>query len=91
LLTIGGIVFGLANFGLLIPLLDLIFGTDSAATSAGTEGAAGSVEGLRSGFQGFFENVLAETVVKGRWPWSVQGLGLRYSWPMFFGFWPRRF
>ena len=75
LLTIGGIVFGLANFGLLIPLLDLIFGTDSAATSAGTEGAAGSVEGLRSGFQGFFENVLAENGRQGALALVCAGVG----------------
>jgi subfamily B ATP-binding cassette protein MsbA len=75
LLTIGGIVFGLANFGLLIPLLDLIFGTDSAAASAGTEGAAGSVEGLRSGFQGFFENVLAENGRQGALALVCAGVG----------------
>ena len=56
LLTIGGIVFGLANFGLLIPLLDLIFETGSMA-SEGSGNAGGSVEGLRSGFQAFFEDV----------------------------------
>jgi subfamily B ATP-binding cassette protein MsbA len=75
LLTIGGIVFGLANFGLLIPLLDLIFGTDSAATTAGTESVAGSVEGLRSGFQGFFENVLAENGRQGALALVCAGVG----------------
>ena len=75
LLTIGGIVFGLANFGLLIPLLDLIFGTDSAATTAGTESVAGSVEGLRSGFQGFFENILAENGRQGALALVCAGVG----------------
>ncbi|MGA1665791.1 MAG: ABC transporter ATP-binding protein [Bacteroidia bacterium] len=58
LLTIGGIVFGLANFGLLIPLLDLIFGTGSSTPSISAPGD-GFLDGFRYRFQVFFEGILA--------------------------------
>jgi len=74
LLTIGGIVFGLANFGLLIPLLDLIFETGSMA-SEGSGNAGGSVEGLRSGFQAFFEEILAENGRQGALAVVCAGVG----------------
>ena len=74
LLTIGGIVFGLANFGLLIPLLDLIFETGSMA-SEGSGNAGGSVAGLRSGFQAFFEEILAENGRQGALAVVCAGVG----------------
>jgi len=64
LLTIGGIVFGLANFGLLIPLLDLIFGTGSSSPPV-TNPGDGFLEGFRGQFQVFFEGILADYGRKG--------------------------
>ncbi|MFM9143567.1 MAG: hypothetical protein ACKOPP_06195 [Bacteroidota bacterium] len=64
LLTIGGIVFGLANFGLLIPLLDLIFGTGSSSPPV-TNPGDGFLEGFRRQFQVFFEGILVDYGRKG--------------------------